>query len=250
MTTYLSYIGLVFFIYGLYYFLLSFRIYTPKHKTEGQRERFELWLKKFGTMMKVCSIGLILYGSYDFITHHTNKYRIGSRKWTDADKRILVQDLKKSKYISIYPQFADKACECMADNIVKNISIDDYSKIMNLKPNEGFVELRPYIKNCINEFRKQIYRIDPPDKNGWTKQDRLFLINEIKSSSEMLAKYPQFAEEASSCMADKIIKAITYEKHLEINLMPTNERFDVISPLIKTCSDTFNKRISLVVDTP
>lgn len=245
MIDYLPYIfGLTSFLGGLYLFLFSFRLYKPKHKTEVQKESYEKSLEKFGTLMRICSIILILNGSYDLIKHDTDRYKIGSRQWTDTDKRFLINDLKKSKYIAHYPQFADKACECMADNIIKNLSLADYSKMMNVEPNERFIQLRPFIKNCLDEFRKQTYIIDPPDKNGWTKQDRLFLINEIKSSSDILSKYPQFAEEASNCIADKIISAINYEKYIEINLMPQNEKLEVLIPLIKSCSDTLNKRIT------
>jgi hypothetical protein len=249
MTNYLPYIfGLTFFIGGLYTFLLSFRLYTPKHKTEEQKEKFEIWLKKFGTIMKVCSIALILNGSYDLIIHDTDRYRIGSRQWTDADKLFLLNDLKKSKYIALYPQFADKACDCMVDNIVKNLSVVDYTKMMQLESNERFIQLRPFIQNCLDEFRKQTYSIDPPDKKGWTKQDRLYLINGLKTTSQLLIKYPQFADETCNCWADKIMESMDHDKYLEFTLLPENDQYEKLFPIVKSCTDTLNKRIADVED--
>jgi len=244
MINYLPYIfGLTSFLSGLYLFLLSFRLYKPKHKTEEQKERYQKSYEKFGKLMKVGSIFLILNGSYDLIIHDTDRYRIGSRQWTEADKLFIIDDLKKNKYIALYPQFADKVCECMANNIINNLDVNNFKEIMKLEPNERFIQIRPFIQSCLDEFRKQIYSIDPPDKNGWTNQDRLSLINEIKTSSNILSKYPQFAEEASNCMADKIISVFNHDKFLEINLMPQNEKFEILKPLIKSCTDTLNERI-------
>ncbi len=57
MTNYLPYIfGLTSLLGGLYLFLLSFRLYRPKHKTNEQIQRYDKWLKKFGTLTKICSI--------------------------------------------------------------------------------------------------------------------------------------------------------------------------------------------------
>ena len=70
MTQYLPYIfGTISFFGGLYLFLLSFKIYKPKNKTEEQKERMEKWHQKFGTLMKVISILLILNGAYDFVVY-------------------------------------------------------------------------------------------------------------------------------------------------------------------------------------
>lgn len=246
MLNYLPYIfGLASFLGGLYLFMLSFRIYIPKHKTEEQIDRYQKILEKFGKLMKVGSIFLILNGCYDLIIHDNDRYKIGLRQWTESDKLFIIDDLKKSKYIALYPQFADKACECMANNIVNNLDVNNYKEIMKLEPNKRFIQLRPFIQSCLDEFRKQTYSIDPPDKNGWTNQDKLILINEIKTSSKMLSKYPQFAEEASNCMADKIINAINHDKYVEINLKPQNEKFEMLIPLIKSCSDTLNDRIKI-----
>ena len=87
MINYLPYIfGLTSFLGGLYLFLLSFRLYKPKHKTEEQKERYSKSLEKFGTIMKVCSVILILNGSYDLIKRDPDRYSVGNgnrnSEWT------------------------------------------------------------------------------------------------------------------------------------------------------------------------
>lgn len=102
MTTYLPYIfGLTSFLIGLYLFLLSFRLYKPKHKTEEQKDRYEKTFKKFGGLWKVASIILILNGSYDLLTRDPNKYRFDNEnnnyEWTseELDKSIRVTMIHK-----------------------------------------------------------------------------------------------------------------------------------------------------------
>ena len=90
---YLPYVyGLLYFLTGLYFFLVSFGIYNPKYKTEEQQLKVAGWLNRRGKVWKFGSIFLILYGVYTLIRHDPNMYRLNStiekNKWTDDDKAV------------------------------------------------------------------------------------------------------------------------------------------------------------------
>ena len=166
MTNYLPYIfGLTSLLGGLYLFLLSFRIYKPKHKTENQNERYD-WLEKFGTLTKICSVILILNGSYDLIKRDPDRYRIGSsnnkRQWTAEDKRILIQNCMRDARTTAtnYPQITLDYCECSMTKIMDSMSYDEYVKSLGKSQEEQMKIIVPIIKDCINELRQEIDSAD------------------------------------------------------------------------------------------
>src|SRR5690554_3636431 len=94
MIQYLPYIlGTVSLLGGIFIFLLAFKIYQPKHKTEKDKERFERWHDKFGIFLKIASILLIINGAYDLIANNPDRYKIGSSEkteWTESDRQELI----------------------------------------------------------------------------------------------------------------------------------------------------------------
>ena len=159
MIEYLPYIfGLTSFLAGLYLFILSFGFYKPNYKTEKRREKYGLWLEKFGTVLKFCSVILILNGSYDLIKNNPSRYGIGlknnNRLWTNKDKRALfekcLQDAKSTAITD--PQITLDFCECSTLKITNHITYTDYIKNSQKTQDEQAQLVIPVIENCINEF--------------------------------------------------------------------------------------------------
>jgi hypothetical protein len=171
MTNYLPYIfGLTSLLGGLYLFLLSFRLYRPKHKTNEQIQRYDKWLKKFGTLTKICSIILILNGSYDLIKQDPERYKIGlfskGRQWTEEDRKILIQNcMRDAKTTAIeYPEITLKYCKCSMTKIMDSMSYDEYVKSLEKPQDEQMKIIVPIIQNCIDKLRKGIDSVDKKDR--------------------------------------------------------------------------------------
>jgi hypothetical protein len=63
MTAYLLFaLEMLAFGVGIYLFLISFRIYRPKFKTEKAEEKFDNFVNTFGNTAKIASLILILNG--------------------------------------------------------------------------------------------------------------------------------------------------------------------------------------------
>ena len=165
MINYLPYIfGLTSFLIGLYLFLFSFRLYKPKHKTDEQKERYEKSLEKFGTLMKVCSVILILKGSYDLINPDPDRYRVGNRnsEWTAEDRAILIKNCMRDAgpTAANYPQITKQYCDCSMDKIMKAMTKDQYEKSL-LKPQEEQIkEVLPLFQDCVDELKQRIDSVD------------------------------------------------------------------------------------------
>ncbi len=50
------------FVAGIYLFLISFRLYRPKHRNEKAEEKFDNFVNTFGNTAKIVSLILILNG--------------------------------------------------------------------------------------------------------------------------------------------------------------------------------------------
>jgi hypothetical protein len=171
MINYLPYIfGLTSLILGLYTFFLSFRIYNPRHKTEGQRERHEKLLEKYGTLMKACSIALILSGSYDLITRSPDRYSIGNRnsEWTSEDRAILVKNcIRDSGPTAInYPQITNEYCECSMDKIINRMTKEQYERTLSKPQEEQIKEVLPIFQDCVDELKLRIDSTDRRQSNS------------------------------------------------------------------------------------
>lgn len=165
---YLPYIfGLTSFLVGLYFFLLSFGIWKPRHQTDEQKERHKKSLEKFGTLMKVGSIILILKGSYDLIVPNPDRYRIGGGKsnseWTSEDRAILIKNCLRDAgpTATNYPHIAKEYCDCSANRIMSAMTKDQYVKTLSKALDEQIKEVLPIFQDCLDELKQ---RIDSADK--------------------------------------------------------------------------------------
>ncbi|MBI3233234.1 MAG: hypothetical protein HYZ42_04220, partial [Bacteroidetes bacterium] len=168
MSAYLPYIfGIPSLIGGLYLFLFSFRIHTPKHTIEKQEERYENTLDKYGTLMKIASILFILSGSYDLIFHNPNRYMVGNKKgdqsWTIKDRTILIQNcLRDAGPTSLnFPEITKDYCDCSVDKIMKALTKDQYEKSLAKPQAEQMKEILPIFQKCLDELK---HRVDSVDK--------------------------------------------------------------------------------------
>lgn len=167
MINYLPYIfGLTSFLIGLYLFLFSFRLYEPKHKTDEQKERYEKTLEKFGTLMKICSVIIILNGSYDLITRDPDRYRVGNgnrnSEWTSEDRAILIKNCMRDAgpTATNYPQITKEYCECSMDKIMKAMTKDQYEKSLSKPQEEQIKEVLPLFQDCVDELEQRIDSVD------------------------------------------------------------------------------------------
>jgi hypothetical protein len=161
MINYLPYIlGIFNLLLGLWLFLVSFRLYKPKHKTQDDAERHERRLGKFGTLMKIFSIALILNGCYDLIKRDAGRYRFrnGNSAWTANDRELLIKNCLRDagSTTTKYPEITRKYCECSMDNIIKAISKDQYVKSLSKPQAEQIEELLPLFQDCVNKLKSGI----------------------------------------------------------------------------------------------
>lgn len=171
MANYLPYIfGLASLLGGLFLFLLSFRIYKPKHKTEIQKNRYRKWLEKYGTAIKICSIILILNGSYDLIKRDPNRYKIEGvdkkSEWTSEDREILIRNCIRDAGPTgpMYPQITEEYCACSMDKIMKAMSKEQYEKTL-LKPvAEQIKEVLPIFQDCLTVMKQRMDSVDNKSK--------------------------------------------------------------------------------------
>ncbi len=174
MINYLPYIfGLTSFLGGLYLFLLSFRFYKPKHKTEEQKERYEKSLEKFGILMKICSVILILNGSYDLIKRDPERYSVGNKnsEWTSEDRAILIKNCMRDAgpTATNYPQITKEYCDCSMDKIMKAMTKEQYEQSLSKPQEEQIKEVLPLFQDCVDKLKQHIDSVDRQNsgqKNG------------------------------------------------------------------------------------
>jgi hypothetical protein len=168
MTAYLPYIfNIPSLILGLYLFVTSFKIYRPKHKTEEQSLKYDNWLEKFGTMMKIISVILTLKGAYGLIYANPDTYKLGSTKesngWEKNARAIMIEKcLKDSGPTAFkYPRVNKEYCECSVDKIMSIYSEEEYLKISKQPQEIQIKELMPKFQSCVDELKR---RIDSTDR--------------------------------------------------------------------------------------
>jgi hypothetical protein len=171
MINFLPYIfGLTNLLIGLYMFLLSFRLYKPKHKTDQQKERFEKTLNKFGTAIKICSIILILNGAYDLIKRDPERYRIGSvsnkKEWSNEDKESLIKNciIETGQTGINYPQITKEYCDCSIEKIMDSRTREEYEKILSKPQTEKLKEMLSIVQDCVDELKQRIDSVDRKTK--------------------------------------------------------------------------------------
>lgn len=167
ITNYLPYIfGLTSFLLGLYWFLRSFKIYRPKHLTAEQSAKFDNWLTKYGTLIKVISVILILKGSYDLLSPNPDRYTVGNVKkdyeWTTEDRDILIKNCMRDAgpTATNYPQITKEYCDCSMDKIMKAMTKDQYEKSLSKPQAEQIKEVLPIFQDCVDELKQRIDSVD------------------------------------------------------------------------------------------
>ncbi|MCF6403680.1 hypothetical protein L3C95_12385 [Chitinophaga filiformis] len=159
--------GLTSFLCGLYLFLRSFGLWKPRHKTEEQRVRYVNPLEKYRTFWKVCSVILILNGSYDLIMRNPDRYRIGNAEskaeWALEDRAILIKNCMRDAgpTATNYPQIASEYCACSIDRIMTTMTKDQYVKSLSKPQEDQMKELLPIFQSCLDKLKQ---RIDSEDK--------------------------------------------------------------------------------------
>jgi hypothetical protein len=154
--------GSVSFLFGLYLFLLTFRIYKPKYKTVEQALKIDGLLKTWGNWWKVGSIVMILFGAYNLIWHDPDFYRLNSTvensKWTNKDKAVLIKMCMKGAVVGSkkYPQITLDYCTCSVDKIMKSIGRKEYIENSSKSADEQYKIDSPFIQGCLIIFSHQI----------------------------------------------------------------------------------------------
>jgi hypothetical protein len=168
--TYFPYInGSVFSIAGLYLFLLFFKIYNPKYKTEEQKLKVENLLKSWGNWGKFGAIFMILFGAYNLIWHDPNFYRLDStienNEWTAKDKTSMIDMCMKGSANGAkkYPQITLDYCTCSVDKIMKSIGRKEFIDNSSKSADEQYKIDSPFIQGCLIVFSR---RVDSVKKQG------------------------------------------------------------------------------------
>jgi len=147
--------GSVFFISGVYLFLLSFRIYRPKHKTVEQALKVDNMLKSLGNRGKFGSVFMILFGAYNLIWHDPDFYRLHStienNKWTANDKAVMIKNCMKGAVNATkkYPQITLDYCTCSIDKIMKSVNRKEYIDKISKSPEQEYKIDSPLIQGCL-----------------------------------------------------------------------------------------------------
>ncbi len=160
---YLPYVyGLVYFLTGLYFFLVSFGIYNPKYKTEEQQLKVAGWLNRRGKLWKFGSIFLMLYGTYTLIRHDPNMYRLDSaienEKWTNKDKAVLMKMCLRDVGFAAkkYPQITFDYCTCTTDKIMQGMGRKEYIDVLSKSADVQYKIDSPFIQGCLIIFSRQV----------------------------------------------------------------------------------------------
>lgn len=166
MANYLSYIfGVSSLLLGLYLFLLSFGLYKPVYKDESRKERFDELIRKFGFLIKGCSILLIIRGGYNLVNPDPNRYLVGTKsenpQWHLGDREILVETCMRDvgemgKVGSVYYKVTQDYCDCGSRKIMMAMSYDDYMKLSHEPVQKRLEKARPICQSCLDTFRNLI----------------------------------------------------------------------------------------------
>jgi len=148
----------------------SFGLWTPRHKTEERKVRYEKALEKFGTLWKVFSIILILNGSYDLIMRNPDRYRIGNEKknteWAWEDREILIKNCLRDAGPTAkkYPQILGEYCACSVNKIMKAMTKDHYIESLSKPQEDQIKESLPIFQDCLDELKQRIDSVDRQTK--------------------------------------------------------------------------------------
>lgn len=163
ISQYLPYIfGLTSLVLGSYLFLTYFGIYKPKYKTEEGKIRFEKSKEKFGSLLKICSIIMILNGAYDLIIHDKDRYMIIKKtapgEWTNEDRDNMINEcLHDAGNTTIqYPELTKVYCECGVDKLMKTFTKEQYITEGRKPIDERKKVLLPLYQDCLNQLKMRV----------------------------------------------------------------------------------------------
>ena len=167
ITTYLPYVfGVTSFLLGLFMFLALFKIYKPKYKNEQQKIKIDNLHAKYGTILKIISVVLILRGGYTLLNPTPDRYKMGSIKemsrWTSDARNILITNCNRDAgpKAKIYPIETNEYCECSTDKIMEAFTQKEYEVILQRPQEEQLKLLLPVFQDCLTELRKRTDSID------------------------------------------------------------------------------------------
>jgi len=146
---------------GISLFLFSFRIYKPKHINKNDKFIYEKKLKKYGTIMKICSIGVIFSGLYYLLNLDSNRSLINvseKKQWQTEDRKHFIERcLNNNKEISTqYPKIAQEYCECFTDKVMNLISKDEYFNDSYKSAKEKEAKILSLGKDCLEKLSTKI----------------------------------------------------------------------------------------------
>jgi len=154
--------GAIFFIAGLYAFLLIFKIYRPKYKTIEQALKIDNLLRSWGKWGKFGSIFMMLFGAYNLIWHDPNMYRLNStienNQWTEKDRAAMIKSCMNGAVVASkkYPQITLDYCTCSIDRIMHSIGRKEYIENLSKSADEQYKIDSPHIQGCVIIFSHRV----------------------------------------------------------------------------------------------
>jgi hypothetical protein len=139
---------------GIYIALLGFRKVRPEKNKPEQRERMELWHKKYGGFAKYGGLFLILIGVFNFVINVV-EFDTSDNNWTEKQKNSMTkQIIDSSSYLkSIDYELANTIAMCIVENYTAkytSIEVKEHDKL----PSQELDEImNPLIHECINKYK-------------------------------------------------------------------------------------------------
>ena len=158
--TFLPYIfGFVSLLSGLFILLISFRIYNPK-RTEEQAAKFESTQNKYGVLIKLLSIILIVNGAYNVFNPDPSRFQINTltpiQTWSTEDivelKRRCMTTALKNNNDSLT---ASDYCDCTTLKITTAMTVKEFNSYDKADKETISKKLLPIIQECIDQSVKK-----------------------------------------------------------------------------------------------
>ena len=161
MDNFLYIFNIIVLLVGVYIFLIVFKIYRPKHKTEEQKEKFQEWHIKFGTILKICSIIMIISGLYDIFGGDSFRQQKDSNnhQWTEKQRENMVNGcIQNAKHEgTYYPGLTEEYCKCSVDEMIKVLTLTKYLEMQNNpSKQERSKIIMPIVKDCLKKYNLKV----------------------------------------------------------------------------------------------
>jgi len=145
-------------IIGVWMFMLSYGIHLPPIKNDDVRKKFDEWVLKYGKVMRISSIVLIVIGLVQifflpgvFMHSSVNKEMT---EWTDKNKQLFVNNCIESAVTmkKKYPEMTHQYCECALQKIMDSMNYEEYVSTLNKTKEEQMQLMMPTVEDCLSEF--------------------------------------------------------------------------------------------------